>query len=88
MTAMYFFGQHLHHTPMPLIAAVRVNDFSYKGIVEGYRPNQAAQIYHTHSACSAVAPGSDLIPYNPDLPGDSLPLCFHCEKLIAKEFGR
>ncbi len=54
---------------MPLIPAVRVNDFSYKGIVEGFKPNRAAQVYHNHSGCSAVNVGDDLIPYNPDMSG-------------------
>lgn len=70
---------------MPLIPAVRVNDFSYKGIVEGFKPNQAAQVYHNHSACSAVNVGHDLIPYNPDMPGEGLRLCFHCERLAEQE---
>jgi hypothetical protein len=70
---------------MPLIPAVRVNDFSYKGIVEGFKPNQAAQVYHNQSECSTVKWGHDLMPYNPDMPGERLQLCFHCERLAEQE---
>jgi hypothetical protein len=72
---------------MPLIPPVRVNDFYYKGIIEGYKPNQAALIYHNHSKCSAVNGTYNLLPYSVETAGESLRLCFDCERLAAQENG-
>jgi hypothetical protein len=73
---------------MPLLSQpVRLNDFYYKSIILGWQPNRAATIYHIHDKCSALLSGKSLIPYDPDLAGNNLTLCFDCRKLVEKDKG-
>ncbi len=65
---------------------LQVNSFFYKSILQPRVANQEAEIYHTHSECSAIKHASKgLISYYPEAPGNHLKPCVDCKKLMERD---